>query len=71
MKKKISLIMAGMMIFTLTACANSREPDNAVQNTEQSSIARRRRTRRRVRMRVRKCQKDQKRQNPKSRAAVW
>lgn len=31
--------MAGMMIFTLTACANSTEPDNAVQNTEQSSIA--------------------------------
>lgn len=39
MKKIISLIMAGMMIFTLTACANSTEPDNAVQNTEQSSIA--------------------------------
>ena len=39
MKKIISLIMAGMIIFTLTACANSTEPDNAVQNTEQSSIA--------------------------------
>ena len=39
MKKIISLIMAGMMIFILTACANSTEPDNAVQNTEQSSIA--------------------------------
>lgn len=39
MKKIISLIMAGMMIFTLTACANSTEPDNAVQNTGQSSIA--------------------------------
>ncbi|MFG6324158.1 MAG: flavodoxin [Lachnospiraceae bacterium] len=39
MKKIISLIMAGMMIFILTACANSTERDNAVQNTEQSSIA--------------------------------
>ncbi len=39
MKKIISLIMAGMMIFTLTACADNTEPDNAVQNTEQSSIA--------------------------------
>lgn len=39
MKKIISLIMAGMMIITLTACANSTEPDNAVQNTEQNSIA--------------------------------
>ena len=38
MKKIISLIVAGMMIFTLTACANSTEPDNVVQNTEQSSI---------------------------------
>ncbi len=39
MKKIISLIMAGMMIFTLTACKSNSKPDNAVQNTEQSSIA--------------------------------
>ena len=37
MKKVISFIMTGIMIFVLTACGSSSQSGNAAQNTEESS----------------------------------
>ena len=39
MKKILSFIMAGMLLFALTACGSDPQPDSTTQNTEEGSSA--------------------------------